>query len=212
MYPLRNLMWSENVLIADADYIDKVAFNLTVNFERMLERRIPPADMAKWVECVALDGGLRKGDNEIQVLLVHSKGKKKLDNFLPSSFSDDLDGKAFKGEIGEFLFSSLPVESDLVSAESLFCDSLMHLCNEKRVKRIMAVPDEEDYYEGVRKVLRGTDMADTQATVFTMEPKQGGNFRQEILGYSIMSALGISGNEFSSKQTGPFDYDGTIKY
>ena len=41
--------WSENVILADADYIDKVAFNLTVNFERMIGRRIPQADRAKWL-------------------------------------------------------------------------------------------------------------------------------------------------------------------
>ena len=58
--------WSENVIIVDADYVDRVAFDLTVNFERMLGRRVPKADMARWVECVALDGGLREGDHETQ--------------------------------------------------------------------------------------------------------------------------------------------------
>ena len=28
-----NIKWSENVIIADADYIDRVAFDLIVNFE-----------------------------------------------------------------------------------------------------------------------------------------------------------------------------------
>ena len=35
-----NIKWSENVIIADADYIDRVAFDLTVNFERMINPRI----------------------------------------------------------------------------------------------------------------------------------------------------------------------------
>ena len=55
--------WSQNVIVADADYVDDVAFNLIVNFERMLGRRIPPADMARWAECIALDGGLRADGN-----------------------------------------------------------------------------------------------------------------------------------------------------
>ena len=38
-----NIKWSENVIIADADYIDRVAFDLIVNFERMINRRIHPA-------------------------------------------------------------------------------------------------------------------------------------------------------------------------
>ena len=53
--------WSENVIIADGDYVDRVAFNLIVNFERMIGRRIPNADMARWLDCIALDGGLREG-------------------------------------------------------------------------------------------------------------------------------------------------------
>ena len=55
-----NGQWDcQNVIIADADYIDHVAFNLIVNFERMLMRRIPPADIARWIDCIALDGGMR---------------------------------------------------------------------------------------------------------------------------------------------------------
>ena len=57
-----NIKWSENVIIADADYIDRVAFDLIVNFERMINRRIQPADMAQWAVCIALDGGLREGE------------------------------------------------------------------------------------------------------------------------------------------------------
>ena len=40
--------WTENIILADGDYIDRVAFDLTVNFERMLGRRIPAADLARW--------------------------------------------------------------------------------------------------------------------------------------------------------------------
>ena len=56
---LQETRWSENVILVDADYVDKVTFNLIVNFERMLGRRIPQADLARWIDCVALDGGLR---------------------------------------------------------------------------------------------------------------------------------------------------------
>ncbi len=73
---MQNVKWSENVIIADADYIDKVAFGLIVNFERMIGRRIPPADMARWIDCVALDGGLREGEHETQGVLVHEKSNR----------------------------------------------------------------------------------------------------------------------------------------
>ena len=57
----QDIKWSENVILVDADYVDKVAFNLIVNFERMLGRRIPQADLARWIDCVALDGGIHEG-------------------------------------------------------------------------------------------------------------------------------------------------------
>ena len=53
-----NIKWSENVIIADADYIDKVAFDLTVNFERMINRRIPPWRRVAWPD-VELHRGQR---------------------------------------------------------------------------------------------------------------------------------------------------------
>ena len=188
--------WSENVIIVDADYVDKVAFNLIVNFERMLERRIPQADITKWVECIALDGGLRQGDNQTQVLLVYDKPV--MENIKPGSLDDELNGKAFSGNIGEICFSSIPVE-EMTDKEHLFCDVLMHICSSKEVKRVMVVPNAEKYYEGVKHSLKDVD-DEKRITVFAMQPMSGGNFRQEILGYSLMAALGISSRELDKER------------
>ena len=188
--------WCENVILVDADYVDKVAFDLIVNFERMIGRRIPQADMARWVECVALDGGLRPQSSDlspqtsIQVVLLHKK--QQMDNFLPGSFAE-LDCKAFQGEIGEFLFSCVPVE-DLTTMDALFCDSLQVVGNAAEVKRLMVVPDCEQYYNKVREALRHAN-PDAHITVFAMQPMPSGQYRQEILGYSLMAALGIKGEE-----------------
>lgn len=185
--------WKPNVILADADYIDKVAFDLTVNFERMLGRRIPKADFARWVDCIALDGGLREGDNETQVVLIHKKATKALANFSPGNFGEELDGKAFRDNLGEFLISSLDVEDDMPSGDGLFIESLRILGNAAEVRRIMVVAD-DSVYGSVRNALRDAD-EEKHITVFTMQPMAGGNFRQEILGYSLMSALGIRGEE-----------------
>ena len=53
-----NVKLSENVILADADYIDYVAFQLSVQFERMIGRRIGKADLSQWAVDMALDGGL----------------------------------------------------------------------------------------------------------------------------------------------------------
>lgn len=185
--------WCENMIIADADYIDKVAFDLIVNFERMLMRRIPQADMARWIDCVALDGGVREGGNHTQVALIHDKANSRMENFAPSVYGAELDGKAFSDNLGEFTISSIAVEN-MVGKDDLMCEVLAEACRRKEVKRIMVVPGEGEAYDAVRHTLRHVD-DDKRITVFAMQPMPGGNFRQEILGYSLMSALGIRAEE-----------------
>ena len=196
---IQETTWSENVILVDADYVDKVAFNLTVNFERMLERRIPKADMARWLECVALDGGMRPGgDGATQVVFVHSGGKDRLDYFVPSHFSDELDGKAFRGQLGEFSICAYPIEA-IADGDNFFTEVLQLVSVQKEVRRVMVIPNaEDDYiYNKVRESLRRVDDEEKRVTVFAMQPMPGGHFRQEILGYSLMAALGISSAELT---------------
>ena len=49
----------------------------------------------------------------------------------------------------------------------------------------------------LRNILARVD-EDKRITVFSMEPIPGGNFRQELLGYSLMSALGIKADEIKA--------------
>ena len=189
--------WTENVILADADYVDNVAFDLTVNFERMLGRRIPQADMAKWAECVALDGGLREGEHEVQVILIHQGQNKLMKNFTPSNYDEELNGKAFQGRLGEFTITAVKTE-DMVSKEDLLQDTLHLICQQKGVKRLMVIAPAE-MMDGVRQTLRRLDSDERRTTVFTMQPTQGGSFRQELLGYSLMAALGITAKEIDEK-------------
>ena len=195
---MKETKWESNVILVDADYVDKVAFDLTVNFERMIGRRIPQADMAQWLECVALDGGLRpqasvvSPQTSIQVVLLHKHAQ--MDNFTPGRFAE-LDGKAFEGRLGEFLISCVPVE-DLTTMDDLFVDSMQVVANAEEVKRLIVVPDAEHIFNKVREGLRHAD-PDKHVTVLAMQPMEGGNFRQEILGYSLMAALGIRSEEIN---------------
>ena len=82
----------------------------------------------------------------------------------------------------------------MVESSDFFIDILNTICAQKEVKRVMVVPNAEQYYDGVRRALKGID-DEKRITVFAMQPMTGGNFRQEILGYSLMNALGIRGEE-----------------
>lgn len=194
-----NTKWSRNIILVDGDYVDNVAFNLIVNFERMIGRRIQKADMARWIDCIALDGGMREGrdsDGETQVIFIHSKEKTALDNFNPGSYETDLNAKAFKDTLGEFIISSYPVE-EVVKHDDFFLDVLKTVVNHKDVHRVMAVPNAEHapLWEEIRHTLRDIDDEEKRITLFAMQPLSGGNFKQEILGYSLMNALGIKGSE-----------------
>ena len=196
---LQAVRWSENVILADGDYIDRVAFNLIVNFERMLGRRIPQADIARWIDCVALDGGIREGEHETLVVLIHQKGKQGLENFMPSSY-EELNGKAFKDHLGEFAISAYPIEQT-PGGEDFFTEVLELVTAQKEVKRVMVIPNLEDtiIYNKVREALRRVDDEEKRVTLFAMQPLTGGNYRQEILGYSLMAALGIKGEEIKER-------------
>lgn len=204
--------WSENVILVDADYVDSVVFNLICNFERMLGRRIPQADLARWIDCVALDGGIRPmGEGQeasiqqptTQVVLLHAQQRQKMDNFVPTDYAAELNGKAFSDHLGEFVISSCPT-TDLVGKDRLFADVLQTVCTPKEVKRIMVIPNAEDSMQmaTVNQVLRQADAAgtDKRITLFAMQPLPGGPYRQEILGYSLMAALGITSQEIEAAQ------------
>ena len=197
-----NTEWSENVILADADYMDGVAFNLTVNFERMLGRRVPPADTALWAECVALDGGvspsnLPNGEKGVQVVLVHEREHTALKNFEPGNYTEELDGKAVQSRVGELVFNAVQTE-DLAPKEQLMKDLLQLLCEQKAVKRLMVVVD--DTMAGVlRPILQRNDSDERRTTLLTMQPIQGGAYRHVLLGYSLMAALGISSREIEEK-------------
>lgn len=193
------IKWSENIIIADGDYIDYVAFDLIVNFERMLNRKIPTANFSQWAVNIALDGKLKPGNNETQVVLLHDKEKAILENFTPSSYEADLNNKAFKDEfLGEFLVNSIVTGEENTSKEAVLSDLLQMLTTYEEVHRIMIIPNAEDTvtYNEVKKILEKVDDDEKRITVFTMQPMVGGNFRQEILGYSLMNAMGIKAEEF----------------
>lgn len=197
-----NSNWSENIIIVDADYVDSVAFDLTVNFERMLERRIPQADLARWLDCVALDGGLRQGEHNIHAILIHDKQHLQLKNFVPGHYEHELNCMAFHDQLGEFTISALPVEDTLTTKDDFLIDTLQLVCQQKEVRRIMIVPDTTTIYNKVKQSISrmGEAVDDKRITVFTMQPMPGGAFSQEILGYSLMAALGIRSDEINPNQ------------
>ena len=119
-------------------------------------------------------------------------------NFRPSKYEEDMNGKAFRDNLGEFTMSSFPVEK-VVSKDDFIIDIVKTAANHKDVKRVMIIADCDDgtMVDYLRHALKDAD-DEKRITAFAMQPIAGGNFRQEILGYSLMSALGIKSEEIKA--------------
>lgn len=206
---MQNNSFARNIILVDAQHLDHVAFDLIVNFERMLGRRIPQADLAHWLDCIALDGGLTPGENDVQVIFIHEQEKSSLTHFTPSHFDNDLNGKAFKDHLGEFTLASLPIEP-IVSRDDLLVQSFESLLLDAQVERIMLIADLDGFTdESLHLAQRikqlcatpptpeqGEALPQKSITLFGMQPLAGRGFQSEILGYSLTSAMGVSGGEF----------------
>lgn len=191
--------WKPNVILVDADYLDGVVFDLSVNFERMLERRIPPADLPLWLDCIALDGGLRPGPNEVQVLFVHSAGKTAMNNMQPGDFTQALDGRAFSDNLGEFCLSSMAVEAVTTRADFVG-ECFDTLCDTAQVQTIMTVADMNLCGGHLLRTCSRLAHGKKDITLFGMQPLSGRGFQQEMLGYSLMRALGVGSEELDKLQ------------
>lgn len=182
-------------ILIDADYLDHMAFELIVNFERMLERRIQKLDLSRWVDYVALDGGLRPGDEkEVQVAMLYSPDKAELKNCLPSHLDTELNGTATQTNIAEFCFASYPARTEMVSLGDLYEQSLAALLSDKDTDRLLLVANIEAYGAQVRHALSQAQ-GRQQVILFAPEAVSGFRCQQEILTYSLMAAMNIHGDE-----------------
>ena len=96
----------------------------------------------------------------------------------------------------DFISVKEAVAMEMVTMDDLFIDSMQVISNAAEVRRLIVVPNAEQLYNKVREGLRHAD-DEKRITVLAMQPMEGGNFRQEILGYSLMAALGIKGEELN---------------
>lgn len=197
--PPAQVKWSPNVVLVDADYIDHVAFHLIVNFERILGRRVPPADLPAWLDYLALDGGLLPGENDIQVVFFHGKGSQKMQNFSPADFAKELDGVAFRDNLGEFMMQSVEVEN-LTSTMDLLKETVELIAQSESVKKVMLVTDMDTDTSELLKAVGKASEADKEFIVFGLQHlAPTSSYKTEILGYSLMGALGITGEELENK-------------
>lgn len=205
---------SPTVILLDAAYIDRLAAVFRAHFGGELQRELPKADLAQWLVCLALDAEIQGPDAEVQCIFIHDREAKVMENVAPANFSQELDGKAFNEEgIGEFTMACCPVER-VTTLNDLYAESVEALLNDKHVHRLLVVADFDGTTAESRLLTKSIvrlcskhaeacaksqddeePLTPTDVTLFTMQPVEGEGFAQQILGYSLLAALGIMSEE-----------------
>lgn len=196
---------SETVMVLDAAYLNFVVNDLKKYFEPLLKRPLQTIDLALLTMYLAMDAGITEGENDVQILLVYDEQSDKLQHCVPSDLKEELDGVAFKSPFGEFSFLAVPSES-FVSRGDLYLDLLQIVLSSEEVKKLIIAPFNEEYGEEVEATLKEfMDKAlavqkDTKEVVYFRmeEPTSPVEYRWEMLGYPLMSALGIKSEELQS--------------
>ena len=190
----KNMQFASDVMLIDTSYLDRVVSDMRRHFTSVLGRELPKADLAVLLECLALDGGVQTGKNEVQVLLIHESSDSVLHACMPSDYEAEIHGKAFAGRLGEFaLYAFQPAE--MASRETLFMEALGMALSSKEVGRLLVVPDETGYGKQALSAINAAEEKKS-ITLFGMNPPAGKNrCGFDLLGFSVLQALGIRADE-----------------
>lgn len=188
----QKMQWSENVILVDADFLDSLVQDFITNFERMINRPLRKLDLCHWLDCLLLDVEVKEGEHDNFVAFLHKKGNKGLKFVNPGDFKEFLSEKAFKDRLGEFSLGSFPIE-DIVSRGEFMNDALKAAMESDKTQHILVIADMDAYGTQICKTANGETKA--QVTLFTMRLIPSGKYKQQILGYSVMSGLGIRSDE-----------------
>lgn len=184
---------SENVMLIDASFLNYVVTDLKKYFERTLNRSLQEIDLAELSTYLALDAGIVEGANEVQMLMVYDQESSTLQHCHPSDLKEELNGVAFKNQVGEFVFAGVPCE-EMVSRADLYVDLLGIVAGCGDVKRVIVVSFNEEYGKEVTATL--SKIKEKEILQFRMnESEEAVAYRWEMLAFPVMQALGIRGDE-----------------
>lgn len=103
--------------------------------------------------------------------------------------------------MGEFIINCIATGEEGQAKGPVLADLVRLLLSEEEVTRLMIVPDGSDssLWQELRHALRDVDDEKKHVTLFTMQPTQTAGCREEMLGFSLMDALGITQAEIDQK-------------
>ncbi|NDW13800.1 hypothetical protein D0T50_13005 [Bacteroides sp. 214] len=184
----------QTVILIDATYLNFVITDLKRNFERMLGRPLQPMDMAGFVTYLSLDFGLPETQSEIQTIFVYEQKETTLIHSTPSNLTTELNGTAFRNGETEYTFASLSPE-DVSTRQELLLELASLITDSKETKNILLVLNMNECGEELATIL--AESKQKKIAVFSMDNSinRPTGYRNEVLAYPMMQALGIKAEE-----------------
>ena len=184
----------ENVVLIDAFYLNFVITDMKKHFEKTLNRTLPDINIPILSTLLLLDAGVAEEENEVQFFFIRDNKTLCLNHCHPSDLEHDLNGIAIKcPPFGEYYFASVSTE-EMVSRGEFFIDLLELISNSDEVKRVIALPFNEEYGDDVSKALDA--IKGKEVFQFRMsEPEGPLKHKWEILIFPLLQAFGVSPDE-----------------
>jgi hypothetical protein len=195
----KEIQFEEIVMLLDATYLDALAGQLRTALAPRLGRKLPAVDLSTLLECMALDGGIRPLEDEaqprrIQALFIYDQQSPRLSHLQPADLKNELNDKAFRSLLGEFVLNSYP-SSEFATRTDFYLEALKLMTDSKEVKQILALPDEA-CSDAVKAELKKGTKASTpkESKIFGFRPIDSPMF--ETVVFAMARALGMKSEEF----------------
>lgn len=185
----------KHIILVDTESFDEVAFDIIVNFERMLNRKIPRVDMCRWIYAAACDGKFPANSDSILAIFLKRQGQQKFANlnFRDIAMCEEIKQYGING----FNFC-VKFEEYSGNSDHAFVDMTEKLLGQnKDMEDLVCIPN-EDIAQYAARLLSGK--RDLRSTVLSQESLRGGGFSQEYLSCSISYALGITDSEIENME------------
>jgi len=190
----------ENVLLIDAFFLNTLIASSKKLFEYKLNRKLNNVLIDELIDYLALDMGLRPGENKCTVIFVYDAGSAVFEHCEPKDIEKELNGKGFDDNIGSFVLLGAPTDN-LIKRNDLFMNIMDVILDLKEIKRVGLFPQGDDYDVDVCSKLdqmKSDDLSRMQLTLFGFNEEEHKNFHFSSPLFPILQALGVRGDEADS--------------
>lgn len=185
----------ENVLLVDADALDKTICQLRAYMSRKLDRELPVADLASWIVCCAMDAGWNKPEDEkvaLRVIFVRSEKKCQMQCIHPGDLTQELDGMVFADPYMGEVMLCVVTECSNHGNRPLYVQCVESLLTDKEPHELLLVADVARYGDDLLQVVKGNE-SHVKAMDMCLDCLSGIETMQ--LGFSLLHAMNVTADE-----------------